>query len=162
MSYRKSLKILILIIVIVSFVMPAFAAKRAKTTQEIKTIADPLLDNILDGFKFDKYTQYARDFDPALKVIGSRTKFFKVSRHIKTSLGNYLYREYMGSLLKGDLIVVLWKGEFDKTKNDVLIKVTYTVNSQACEDIHYMTVQKPTLLNVLEGDLLHGAGWQLY
>ncbi len=119
----RYLKTLILVVVIVSFITPAFAVERAKTTQEIKTIADPLLDNILDGFKYDKYTQYSRDFDPALKVIGSRTKFFKVSRHIRSSLGNYLYREYMGSLLKGDMIVVLWKGKFDKTKNDVLIKL---------------------------------------
>ncbi len=120
MKYLKTLMVLALI---VSFVTPAFAVGRAKTTQEIKTIADPLLDNILDGFKFDKYTQYSRDFDPALKVIGSRTKFFKVSRRIKSTLGSYLYREYMGSLLKGDMIVVLWKGKFDKTKNDVLIKL---------------------------------------
>ena len=116
-------KTIILVIVILSFITPAFAVERAKTTQEIQNIADPLLDNILDGFKYDKYTQYSRDFDPALKVIGSRTKFFKVSRYIKSSLGNYLYREYMGSLLKGDMIVVLWKGKFDKTKNDVLIKL---------------------------------------
>ena len=119
----RYLKTLILVVIVVSFVTPVFAVQRAKTTQEIKTIADPLIDNILDGFKFDKYIQYSRDFDPALKVIGSRTKFFKVSRHIKTSLGNYLYREYMGSLLKGEMIVVLWKGKFDKTENDVLIKL---------------------------------------
>ncbi|MFH1093681.1 MAG: hypothetical protein V1739_05965 [Candidatus Omnitrophota bacterium] len=123
MSCLKNIKALILVIVIISFITPAFAAQRAKTTQEIKAIADPLLDNILDGFKFDKYTTYCRDFDPALKVVGSRTKFFKVSRHIKSSLGNYLYREYMGSLLKGDMILVLWKGKFDNTKSDVLIKL---------------------------------------
>ena len=119
----KNFQVLILVIVIASLITPAFAVERAKTTQEIKAIADPLIDNIVDGFKFDKYTQYCRDFDPELKVIGSRTKFFKVSRHIKTSLGNYLYRKYMGSLLKGDMIVVLWKGKFDKTSNDVLIKL---------------------------------------
>ena len=123
MSYFKNFKVLILIIVIASFTMPAFAVQRAKTTQEIKAIADPLLDNILKGFKYDKYTTYVRDFDPALKVIGSRTKFFKVNRHISSSLGNYLYREYMGSLLKGKMIVVLWKAKYDKTKNDVLIKL---------------------------------------
>ncbi|MCG2710964.1 MAG: hypothetical protein L6416_01315 [Candidatus Omnitrophica bacterium] len=123
MSCLKNFKVLILVMVIVLFITPAFAGERAKTTREIKIIADPLLDNILDGFKFDKYTTYSRDFDPSLKVVGSRTKFFKVSRYIKSSLGNYLFREYMGSLLKGDMIVVLWKGKFDKTKNDVLIKL---------------------------------------
>ncbi|MCK4993471.1 MAG: hypothetical protein KAS13_00305 [Candidatus Omnitrophica bacterium] len=123
MRYLEKFKALILVVIIVSFITPAFAAPRAKTTQEIKIVADPLLDNIIEGFKFDKYTIYCRDLDAELKVAGSRTKFFKVSRHIKTSLGNYLYREYMGSLLKGDMIVVLWKAKYDKTKNDVLIKL---------------------------------------
>lgn len=123
MRYLEKIKGLILVIIVVSFITPAFAAERAKTTQEIKTVADPLLDNILEGFKFDDYLVYCRDFDKELKVIGSRTKFFKVSRHIKSSLGKYLYREYMGSLLKGDMTVVLWKAKYDKTKNDVLIKL---------------------------------------
>ena len=103
-----------------------FAMPRLKTTQEIRDIAEPILDNILDGFKFDDYLRYSKDFDPALKVIGSRTKFFKVNRYIQSSLGNYLAREYMGSLRKGDMIIVLWKGTFDKTRNDVLIKLVVT------------------------------------
>ncbi len=123
MRYSEKFKALILIVIVFSFIAPAFAIQRAKTTQEIRTVADPLLDNILNGFKFDKYTTYSRDFDSELKVVGARTKFFKVNRHIKTSLGNYLDREYMGSLLKGDMIFVLWKAKYDNTKNDVLIKL---------------------------------------
>lgn len=35
--------------------------------------------------------------------------------------------------------------------NDVAIKVTYMIESQICEATHYITVQKPTLLKVLDG-----------
>ena len=119
----KYFKLFILFAVVLSFIMPVYAIQRAKTSQEVQRIADPLLDNILDGFKFDKYTIYSRDFAPELKVIGSRTKFFKVNRSMKQSLGNYLERTFMGSLQKGDLTVVLWKAKFDQTENDVLIKL---------------------------------------
>lgn len=119
----KYIRVIFAIIILFAFIMPVVAQERAKTSQEIKTIADPILDNILDGFKYDDYLIYSRDFDPTLKVVGSRTKFFKVSRYIQTRLGNYLHRDYMGYLNKGDVIIVLWKGKFDKTKNDVLIKL---------------------------------------
>jgi len=100
-----------------------YAAPKIKTNSEIRDVAEPILDNILDGFKFDDYLRYSKDFDPALKVIGSRTKFFKVNRYIHNSLGNYMSREYMGNLRKEDMVIVLWKGVFDKTRNDVLIKL---------------------------------------
>ena len=102
---------------------PAFAAPKVKTTKEIKSISEPIMDNILEGFKFDDYQKYSRDFDPSLKLSGARTKFFKVNRYLQTNLGSYLSREYMGSLRRGDMIIVLWKDTFDKTKDDVLIKL---------------------------------------
>ena len=105
------------------FALDVQAAQRQKTSKEMKEVADPILDNILDGFKLEKYVTYSRDFDQALKVIGSRTKFFNVARYLKDTVGNYMYREYMGSIYKKDGIVVLWKGTFDKTKEDVLIKL---------------------------------------
>lgn len=108
--------------------MPAFAASRARTrtlrtAKDIRIVADLLLDNILNGFKQDDYLEYSKDFDPSLKVLGARTKFFNVNRYIKKFLGNYLYREYIGSLQRGNNTLVLWKGVFDKTENDVLIKL---------------------------------------
>ncbi len=91
--------------------------------KKIKAIADPILDNVLDGFKFDDYRRYSRDFDPALKVVGARTQFYNVSRYMQRALGNYIARDYLGTLRKGDMIIVLWKGTFDKTSDNVLIKL---------------------------------------
>lgn len=36
-------------------------------------------------------------------------------------------------------------------KNDVVIKLTYTIGSQCAEAIHYITVQRPNFLEVLDG-----------
>jgi hypothetical protein len=100
----------------------AYAVSR-KTNKEMQKVADPILDNILEAFKLEDYIAYSKDFDKTLKIVGSRTKFFKVARFLQDSIGNYLYREYMGSIYKQDSIVVLWKGSFDKTREDVLIKL---------------------------------------
>lgn len=126
MKYLKgSIVIVIFISLLVSIVsiQEAQAATRKRTNKEMEVVADPIMDNILDGVKLENYVAYSKDFDKALKIIGSRTKFFQVARYLKKSLGNYLYREYMGSIYKDNGVVVLWKGTFDKSQNDVLIKL---------------------------------------
>lgn len=120
MRYKR---VIIVIILVLVFALPAFSQERAKTTQEIKAIADPILDNILEGFKYDNYLRYSRDFDSTLKLLGARTKFFQANRRMQRTLGNYIYRDYLGSLYKSDMVVALWKAKFDKTENDVLIKL---------------------------------------
>ncbi|MBI4845094.1 MAG: hypothetical protein HY810_01235 [Candidatus Omnitrophica bacterium] len=100
-----------------------FAGQRIKRGRSSEIKAEKILDNILFGFKLDDYNIYARDFDPALKISGARTKFYHVNRYINRVLGSYVTREYMGSLRKGDIIIVLWKGIFDKSEEDVLIKL---------------------------------------
>ncbi|MDD5745755.1 MAG: hypothetical protein PHO30_00680 [Candidatus Omnitrophica bacterium] len=119
----RYVKAFLVVVLVCSLVVPGYAANKVKTSQEIKAIADPILDNILDGFRLDEYLRYSRDFDPALKVVGARTQFFKVSRYMQRVLGGYVSREYMGTLRKGDVVVVLWKGTFDKTSDNVLIKL---------------------------------------
>lgn len=126
MKYLRSfLVIAFLFSLLISLVysVDAQAAARKKTDQEMKDVADPIMDNILDGVKLENYMAYSKDFDKELKILGSRTKFFQVSRYLKQTMGNYMYREYMGSVHKDNLIVVLWKATFDKSQDDVLIKL---------------------------------------
>ncbi|MBU1086782.1 MAG: hypothetical protein KKD05_04610 [Candidatus Omnitrophica bacterium] len=129
MKYSRSCMIIALLFgLLVSMVCSSNvqAAPRNRTSQEMKDVADPIMDNILDGVKLENYMDYSKDFDKALKVLGSRTKFFQVSRYLKQTMGNYMSREYMGSLNKDNLVVVLWKATFDKSQDDVLIKLFLT------------------------------------
>ncbi|MCP4650446.1 MAG: hypothetical protein GY853_10255 [PVC group bacterium] len=91
--------------------------------KEIKEIVNPLLDNILEGFSEDSYAKYARDFDDTLKETISEPRFHEIDTQIQGWVGSYLYREYLGFLNKGKMTVIFWKGVFDKTQDDVLIKL---------------------------------------
>jgi hypothetical protein len=129
MKYLKSFLVIALLFSLLGsliYCSDVHAAARKRTNQEMKNVADPIMDNILDAVKLENYMAYSKDFDQALKVVGSRTKFFQVSRYLKQTMGNYMYREYMGSVHKDNLVVVLWKATFDKTQDDVLIKLFLT------------------------------------
>lgn len=101
----------------------AFAGVIGKTNEEVRAIAEPILDNILQGFKTDDYVKYSRDLDDTLKETISENKFLETDRQIEGSIGNYQSREYLGFLTKDQMTVVLWKGRFDRSVDDVLIKL---------------------------------------
>jgi hypothetical protein len=100
-----------------------FAGVIGKTNEEVRAIAEPILDNILEGFKTDDYVKYSRDLDDTLKETIPENKFLETDRQIESFIGNYQSREYLGFLTKGQMTVVLWKGRFDRSVDDVLIKL---------------------------------------
>ena len=111
----------ILAITVVS--VSTFAGVIGRTNEEVRAIAEPILDNILEGFKTDDYRKYSRDLDDTLKETISQKKFLEIDHQIQSSIGNYQSREYLGFLIKGQMTVVLWKGRFDRSVDDVLIKL---------------------------------------
>lgn len=93
------------------------------TDREVQAAAEPVLENILAGFKDSNYESYARDFDDTLKELISKEKFSQTRKQILDKMGNYQSRTYLGFLTKGKTTMVLWKGKFDKSAEDVLIRL---------------------------------------
>jgi len=123
---ERKMKILILAVsVFCLLVIPAstFAEVVGATNETVAAIAEPILDNILEAFEQNDYVKYSRDFDDTLKESISDKKFVEVDRYFEGSLGNYQDREYLGFLVKGQMSVVLWKARYDKSEDDVLIKL---------------------------------------
>lgn len=89
----------------------------------MRAIGEPILDGILEGFAEDDYVKYSKDFDDMLKESISEKKFLETDSQIRGSIGNYKSREYLGFLVNGEMTVVLWKARFDKSEDDVLIKL---------------------------------------
>lgn len=94
-----------------------------KTDKEVQTIAEPILDNILESFETNDYNKYSKDFDDTLKETITEERFLEIARQIDNSIGNYKEKNYLGFLTKGRMTLILWKAKFDKTQDDVLIKL---------------------------------------
>jgi hypothetical protein len=101
--------------------------------KEVQAIADPILDNILDGFNKKSYARYSKDFSVELISQLSEETFLQTVEQIKTHLGDYQSRQYLGFLSRDDMTLVLWKGRFEKMDADVLIKLTLSQNGRKNE-----------------------------
>jgi len=104
----------------------AHAAVIGTNDEDVKQYADPIMDNILQGMSTDNYSIYVKDFDQDLKSLLSQKRFIEKRKEILDWVGSYLYREYLGYINTQGATVVFWKGTFDKTNNDILIRLTLT------------------------------------
>lgn len=109
--------------VLVLFSLAANAAVLGQTDQEVQAVAEPLLEGVLAGFNDGNYAKYSQNFDETLKEAISEKKFQKVRAQILKTLGKYRSRTYLGFLKKGGTTLVLWRGRFTKSDDDVLIKL---------------------------------------
>jgi hypothetical protein len=120
MKGTRGLAFLVLLLMLGS---PAPAALIGQNDQQVQAIANPILDAVLTGFNDGNYALYSKYFGPTLKDAITAKKFSRVRADILKNLGKYQSRTYLGFLNKGNFTVVLWRGHFSATKDDVLIKL---------------------------------------
>jgi hypothetical protein len=113
----------ILVIIVLLVAMPAVAAFVGTDDSQVKAVAEPILDNLLAGFNQGNYAQYSKDFDATLRQAIPEKKFQQVREDILKKLGAFKSKKYLGFLNQQAYTVVLFKGAFAGTKDDVLIKL---------------------------------------
>ena len=114
-----------LILTFVTFVISisALADYVGYTNGDIEKIANPILNRILSGIKKNNYKIYSSDFSDTVKNAITPEKFLSDNKQLEKMFGNYISREYLGYLCVNKMNVVLWKANFSKTSNDILIKL---------------------------------------
>jgi len=103
--------------------MPLTAAPVGTSDQEVKALAEPILENLLAGFNQGNYAQYSKNFDETLREAIPEEKFQQVRRQLMKKLGSFKSKNYLGFLNQQAHTVVLWKGAFTDTQDDVLLKL---------------------------------------
>jgi hypothetical protein len=118
---KKVVSFLILMVLLVT--MPAAAAFVGTDDAQVQAVAEPILDNLLAGFNQGNYAQYAKDFDATLREAIPEKKFQQVREQILKKLGAFKSKKYLGFLNQQAYTVVLWKGVFAGTQDNILIKM---------------------------------------
>jgi hypothetical protein len=118
---KKVVSFLILMVLLVT--MPAAAAFVGTDDAQVQAVAEPILDNLLAGFNQGNYAQYSKDFDATLREAIPEKKFQQVREQILKKLGAFKSKKYLGFLNQQAYTVVLWKGVFAGTQDNILIKV---------------------------------------
>ncbi len=96
------------------------------TDEKVRSIAEPTLDNILDGMKNNNYLQYSRNFDHKMKKRVTEERFLTINKEIQGWIGDYLSREYTGFKNRSGSTLITWDSRFSKSEEPVAIKLVIT------------------------------------
>jgi hypothetical protein len=122
-SSMRKIVVSILVLIVLLAAIPAAAAPIGTNDARVKAIAEPILENLLAGFNKGNYAQYSKDFDATLREAIPEKKFQQVREEILKKIGSFKSKKFLGFLNQQAYTVVLWKGAFSGTKDDVLIKL---------------------------------------
>ncbi len=120
---RRSKTIGLLSLLLLLAAGPAFTEPVALQDELVRAVAEPLVEGLLAGFNRGDYALYSQNFDATLREAIPEKKFQQVRADILKKLGTYTDKKYLGFLTQGAHTIVLWKGAFAGTRDDVLIKL---------------------------------------
>jgi hypothetical protein len=97
-----------------------------QTDEKIATLAEPLLQNMLDGAHELHYAKFSRDFSHGMKMIMPEDLFMEQTIGINQVRGRCTTRKLLGILRKHKTALALWSARYDKTPDDMLIELKLT------------------------------------
>lgn len=86
--------------------------------------ANPITDNLLEGFNQNNYTQYSRDFSTEMSQALGKTEFEQNRALILSKIGSYVSRGNPVVTESGDFLVVNYKADFEQEQG-VDIRVVF-------------------------------------
>ncbi|WP_455208902.1 hypothetical protein [Kaarinaea lacus] len=98
-----------------------------QSDEQIVTLAEPLLQNLLDGANDLNYDKFSRDFSHGMKTVMPHDMFMEKTVGIQHVRGKCISRKALGVLRKNRTALVIWSAQYDKTDDDMLIQLKVVI-----------------------------------
>ncbi len=100
------------------------AALSPEEQTQVRAFADPIVDNLLEGFNHQNYTQYSRDFSSEMKNSLDESAFEETYSQIVSKIGLYVGRGEAIVTQNGDFVAANYRADFDQEQG-VEIRVVF-------------------------------------
>jgi len=91
------------------------------TDDEILNIANPIMDNLMEGSSERNHEKHTRDFTQRLKAIVTKENLLEQWQENK--IGEISKREFLSIIHKSDTTFVLWKQWFTNSHEEFLAEI---------------------------------------
>jgi hypothetical protein len=88
------------------------------------SLAEVIVEKLMNGINNDDYALYSEDFFQGLKDQFSESGFKSLRVELKNDMGDYKSRTCLGMLNKKLVDVFIWKAKFSNSDDDCLIRLT--------------------------------------
>ena len=94
-----------------------------KSEAEILSIANPLMDNLMDASTHLDYERHVRDFSDRLKAQLPKERFESICQAYQSTKGVFASREFVSLFRRPDSIAIVWKQSFTKQAGEFVAEM---------------------------------------
>jgi len=94
-----------------------------KSDAEILTIADPIMDNLMEASTTIDHARHVRDFTDRLKAIVTKDYLEKVCRQYQNEKGVFGTRELVAIFRRPHSVAIVWKQQFTSSPGDYVAEM---------------------------------------
>lgn len=94
-----------------------------KSDADILSVANPIMDNLMDASTAVDYDRHVRDFTDRLKQRLSRQQLERICQDYQRSKGCFAEREFVAVFRRPDSVAVVWKQRFTRQPGDFVAEM---------------------------------------
>ena len=112
-----------------------------KSDTEILSVADPIMDNLMDASTAIDYDRHIRDFTDRLKGRLSKEQLEWICQDYQSTKGYFADREFVAAFRRPDSVAVVWRQRFSKQPGDFVAEMVLVQQSGRYLVDHVMVFQ---------------------
>lgn len=94
-----------------------------KTDSEILSIANPIMDNLMDASTAIDYERHIKDFTDRLKSVLSKERLEWICHDYQSTQGFFAKREFVALFRRPESVAIVWKQTFTKQTGDFVAEM---------------------------------------
>lgn len=94
-----------------------------KSDAEILSVANPIMDNLMDASTSIDYERHIRDFTDRLKSVLSKERLEWICQDYQSTKGFFAKREFVAVFRRPESVAVIWRQGFTKQPGDFVAEM---------------------------------------
>lgn len=94
-----------------------------KSDQDILSVADPIMDNLMDASTVIDYERHIRDFTDRLKAALSKERLECICKDYQSTKGFFAEREFVAVFRRPESVAIVWRQRFTKQPGDFVAEM---------------------------------------
>ncbi|MEO7431067.1 MAG: hypothetical protein ABIR62_03385 [Dokdonella sp.] len=94
-----------------------------KSDDEIRAVADPIMDNLMRASTAIDYHRHTRDFTERARSVLSSSAFECICRQYQQTQGDFAERTFVAAFRRPASVAVVWRQTFTKAPGDYVAEI---------------------------------------
>lgn len=109
-----------------------------KSDEEILAVANPIMDNLMEGSTEINHEKHTRDFTDRMKSIVTKDYLEKICKRYQAEWGYFARREFVAVFRRPSSIAVVWKQWCTKQDGEFVAELVLVEKDSRCLVDHAM------------------------